>query len=634
MIDVKEGLRHAARALDGNDYPSAIASLAQIDPFGKRSDVEQGLLSTVWQTAITKQFYRDPEDSSKAAAHRFLMRLDFLGNRLDLSSYLTQKGFDDTPPIIMAGLLTGRYNPLLSSRKIWQTEMIIELLYNAGLHEQALAFWELQLRSLDAYRGNLWFTQSLVQSIIALGYDDPVTWFREALTRIGRADRAPAYAIFAGIVVQHPWQSIAANIANLDDTDDRREVLRLITTRPMTCSQLETARPAVDLLRKKMGGEAEADQQLFDARIALAKGENEKAQETIAALVLHPELGAEALIVAEAAELRLGDRSGARLPFLNLSPAVPWYLRSRAAALGVELKLRTETGHGFDEAPSILEPPRTGRPLVQAFWHGKSLRWIEQLSMRSFLLNGWRYHLYVYEPPDNLPEGVELRAASSILPERYLFAESQKSGAHRGSLGAFSDLFRYALIHLRGGLWSDTDVINLRAFEPEGRHFVASEETTAGFPGLNGAMIAAEPENPIIKTCLDRTQSLIARDEVVFGRVGPHLLAEVIGKAGLSGFDVMNTGFLNPVSWCETASFFDTDTPDFDQARFRDAMNIHAYTETWRLMGVDFLKPPSNSCFMGQLRHRIETAGDTRGPDTVAGLLNLPARSVEQVEMA
>jgi len=95
---------------------------------------------------------------------------------------------------------------------------------------------------------------------------------------------------------------------------------------------------------------------------------------------------------------------------------------------------------------------------VQMFWHGASLSRIERLCMASFLAHGHCVDLYVYEAPAAVPAGVHLVRAEEILSRQLLFRHRRT-----GSLGPFSDWFRYQLLKERGGIWADADVVCLRA---------------------------------------------------------------------------------------------------------------------------------------------------------------------------
>ncbi len=78
--------------------------------------------------------------------------------------------------------------------------------------------------------------------------------------------------------------------------------------------------------------------------------------------------------------------------------------------------------------------------------------------MKSFLANGHRYKLYVYEEVENVPEGVEVCDANEIIPE------SERFVTKRGSHALFADWFRWELLYREGGYWVDTDEVCLKTF--------------------------------------------------------------------------------------------------------------------------------------------------------------------------
>src|SRR5882724_9227584 len=96
---------------------------------------------------------------------------------------------------------------------------------------------------------------------------------------------------------------------------------------------------------------------------------------------------------------------------------------------------------------------------IHMFWHGADLSRIERLCMSSFVANGARLLLHVYEEPRQVPKGVQIVAAEATIPRANLFL-------HRAtrSLAPFADWFRYRVLAEHGGIWADTDVVCLRSF--------------------------------------------------------------------------------------------------------------------------------------------------------------------------
>jgi hypothetical protein len=114
------------------------------------------------------------------------------------------------------------------------------------------------------------------------------------------------------------------------------------------------------------------------------------------------------------------------------------------------------------------------------FWHGAPLSRIERLCMASFIAHGHPLRLYVYEAPAGVPAGVELMQAENILPRACLFRHRRT-----GSLGPFSDWFRYRLLENHGGIWADADVVCLRPLVyPQAEIFGWQDELT-----LNNAVL-------------------------------------------------------------------------------------------------------------------------------------------------
>ena len=92
---------------------------------------------------------------------------------------------------------------------------------------------------------------------------------------------------------------------------------------------------------------------------------------------------------------------------------------------------------------------------IQSLWIGDRLSRIEILSIQSFLQNGHTYHLYAYSDVDGIPEGVTVKDANAVIPEKFIF----RTG---GSLSIFADWFRQELLFACGGYWVDLDTVCLK----------------------------------------------------------------------------------------------------------------------------------------------------------------------------
>lgn len=97
--------------------------------------------------------------------------------------------------------------------------------------------------------------------------------------------------------------------------------------------------------------------------------------------------------------------------------------------------------------------------VVQGLWIGSDLSDLEAMCIRSFMHHGHEFHLYTYCPLGNVPKGTVVKDANDILPESTIYRSRD------GRLTSFADFFRWTLLHKKGGLWVDMDVICLRPFD-------------------------------------------------------------------------------------------------------------------------------------------------------------------------
>jgi hypothetical protein len=102
----------------------------------------------------------------------------------------------------------------------------------------------------------------------------------------------------------------------------------------------------------------------------------------------------------------------------------------------------------------------TAQPVIHMFWDGPRLSRMERLCMSSFLANGHTVRLHVYQPPAEVPKGVQIVDAAATLPRRHLFRLRQSN-----SVAAFADWFRFQVLHDQGGIWADTDVVCLKPLD-------------------------------------------------------------------------------------------------------------------------------------------------------------------------
>lgn len=121
-------------------------------------------------------------------------------------------------------------------------------------------------------------------------------------------------------------------------------------------------------------------------------------------------------------------------------------------------------------------------PPVNMLWIGDRLGRIELLSIASWLNCGHPVRLHAYQPVANVPAGVELVDGGAILP----FTDMRRL-RHRktGSYALASDYFRYRLQLSGAGLWSDLDIVCLKAVEFQEECVFGLEDDSV----INGAIL-------------------------------------------------------------------------------------------------------------------------------------------------
>ena len=100
--------------------------------------------------------------------------------------------------------------------------------------------------------------------------------------------------------------------------------------------------------------------------------------------------------------------------------------------------------------------------IITSLWVGDKLNSLARLSIKSFLDNGYDFHLYVYNDLPNIPDGCIIKDANSIIPQNQIF---YVLNGHHKSLANFSDIWRFTFLYDHGGIWTDLDNVILKRVE-------------------------------------------------------------------------------------------------------------------------------------------------------------------------
>ena len=168
-----------------------------------------------------------------------------------------------------------------------------------------------------------------------------------------------------------------------------------------------------------------------------------------------------------------------------------------------------------------------------SLWIGERLGAVERACLRSVARQGHRISLYCYGQRDGVPEGVEIRDAGEIIPEAAIFRN------RAGSVGHFSDWFRYELQRRGLGTWVDTDVYLLKPLDTE-KPYLFGEQS----PGIiNNAILRLAPNSSLLPDLLKPFEASKTPDWLPLRSWVPARLRELgSGKADLGRLPWGSTG--------------------------------------------------------------------------------------------
>lgn len=185
--------------------------------------------------------------------------------------------------------------------------------------------------------------------------------------------------------------------------------------------------------------------------------------------------------------------------------------------------------------------------VFQTFFSGAGLGICERACLASFAAHGHSLRLYTYERQLDVPVGVELADAATVIPrtERDAFFE-----AAPGRVTQFANGFRYRLLNEHGGWWVDTDVMCLSAKVPEVEIVLGREH--GDFVG--NAIMRFPSGHPLLAEAERFWRENWAVDTWAF--TGPHLVSRLAREFDL-GSVVASQADLYPVAWPHALELFD-----------------------------------------------------------------------------
>jgi len=181
---------------------------------------------------------------------------------------------------------------------------------------------------------------------------------------------------------------------------------------------------------------------------------------------------------------------------------------------------------------------------VNALWIGKTLSPTELLTIKSFLDNGHNFRLWSYDAIETkLPDGTDLRDANEIFPRKNVFCYkySNQFGHGKGSYAGFSDIFRYKLLYLYGGWWTDMDVTCLKPLDFDDEYVFRTHHDLP----LVGNIMKCPKDSPLMKKCFEEAVAKVDANNRDW-HLPIQILADNVKNMGLEAYI---RHFSNPDSW-------------------------------------------------------------------------------------
>ncbi len=153
----------------------------------------------------------------------------------------------------------------------------------------------------------------------------------------------------------------------------------------------------------------------------------------------------------------------------------------------------------------VIEPQSD---TINSLWIGDQLSALELLTIHSFLANGHKFKLWLYNELENeLPEGVETGDASTIIPASQVFAYKNANtfGHGKGSYAGFSDIFRYKLLYEHGGWWVDMDITCLKPFNFDKPYFFRSHHELS----VVGNVMKCPKHSKVMQLCFEEASASV-----------------------------------------------------------------------------------------------------------------------------
>lgn len=243
------------------------------------------------------------------------------------------------------------------------------------------------------------------------------------------------------------------------------------------------------------------------------------------------------------------------------------------------------------------------------FWHGPALGLYERACISSFVKQGITPNIYSFNKGLAVPAGAILKDAAQFASESEVLSYTQ--GGTKGSIAAFSDIFRYRLFQKEPGWWFDTDIFCLAS--PAA--FKALEQTS---PGIVVGREDADTINAAVLyiSSADTAHELSRRaDEKgkVFdwGVIGPALVSKYVADHP-SKANILPPDKFYPVHYRDTDMLFRPEQLENCQQKTQGALCIHLWNEIMRRWSLPQNLLPCRGSYLGRLFSEVGASVDPK----------------------
>ncbi len=257
-------------------------------------------------------------------------------------------------------------------------------------------------------------------------------------------------------------------------------------------------------------------------------------------------------------------------------------------------------------------------------WIGDSLGPVERACLRSVMRQRHTLALYCYREPRGVPNGVEVRDASEVLPEAAILRHE------RGSVALFSDWFRYELQRRALGTWVDTDNYLLARLDMERPYLFGKQIVEPPRPwrrrqreSIAAGVLRLPADSPMLPPLLEQFERPGIPDWVTWysaaranvrrlitgnfdlsrlpwGTAGPFAVTALAERYGLSS-EALPIDVFNPVPWYQARWIVDPEVRLEDLVTDK-TVGVHLWNECIK----DFKDRPART---GSFLERLQREG-------------------------